>query len=497
MSEKIVLFRPLPNQEKRPIVSAPLSLLTAASLLDRDGFTVKIIDALVEPDYAAQLLRHADGALCVGITAMTGYQIHDGLAVSAQVKKRFPRLPVIWGGWHPTIMPEQTVSHPCVDIVVKGQGEITFQQTVQALKDAQSLEGIAGIVYKQGERIMRNPDRPIEDLNRFPPIPYHLIDVEKYIHLSDMGYRTLDYRITQGCPFQCSFCAEHLMSKRRWVALSSQRMYEEFKYLKDTYRIDSIMLLEDSTFVERNRIKEFCRLLIDQNLAIRWGNANVRANQLLEDEEIWDLLQRSGCHNLLVGAESGLQDILDLVNKQVKVQDIVTFKRKCSQYGLRSFVSFMIGFPSQRIDRPALRRELDSILEVIDQLRSIDWRQQIYVSIYMPYPGTPLFALALQCGMREPASLEEWAAIDLTGSHSPWLPKGFAGRINYLNEFIFPYASDVLGRDWEKFISHRRFPRLFRLAKVILAAVARWRLRHRFFLFPIEGWLLKMVRRTP
>lgn len=133
-SNKIVLFRPPPLPRKSFNPNVPLSLLAIAAPLEKMGYIVKIVDGCVDEDYKEKVLKLVNGAICLGITSITGYQIKGGLEVSKAVKEKYPHIPIVWGGWHPTLLPKQTVACPYVDIVVKGQGERTFAELVECLR---------------------------------------------------------------------------------------------------------------------------------------------------------------------------------------------------------------------------------------------------------------------------------------------------------------------------------------------------------------------------
>ena len=130
-SQKIVLYQPryTPITHKRRTLRAPLALIAVSSLLPQEQFDVAIISDNLYPQPAKSALEHAQDALCVGISAMTSYQIIDGLRTAQLVRERYPHLPIVWGGWHPTMEPEQTLESPYVDIIVRGQGPRTIIST--------------------------------------------------------------------------------------------------------------------------------------------------------------------------------------------------------------------------------------------------------------------------------------------------------------------------------------------------------------------------------
>jgi len=190
---KVVLYYPRCYGPTRPTVGrVPLSLIAISTFLARDKFEVVIAYDMLQTDPVATVLEECKDAICLGISAMTGYQIIDGLKVAKLVKEKYSNLPIVWGGWHPSLEPETTLKSPCVDIVVRGQGERTFYELVKALFEGKPLEEVLGISFKMGKRILNTPERPLEDINNYPSYPYYLIDVERCLFNNEFGSRVIN-----------------------------------------------------------------------------------------------------------------------------------------------------------------------------------------------------------------------------------------------------------------------------------------------------------------
>lgn len=177
--KKVVLFFPsYASQEASP----PLALISIAGPLVQEGYRIEIIDSAVEPDYIGKVLAHLKGAICLGISLITGPMIRDTIEVGKAVKERYPNLPIILGGWHPSILPEQTLEAPFVDAVVLRQGEVIFKELVNRLGNGESLDGLSGVLYKQNGEIVHGPPRPYTGVAHLPDrMPgYDLIDYDRY-----------------------------------------------------------------------------------------------------------------------------------------------------------------------------------------------------------------------------------------------------------------------------------------------------------------------------
>ncbi|MBI5061123.1 MAG: cobalamin B12-binding domain-containing protein [Candidatus Aenigmarchaeota archaeon] len=168
MKKKIVLFNPAGTHDDLKLRHTPVSLLAVSKLLYKDGYDIKIVSRY-ESGYIEKILNELEDAVCIGITAMTGYQIRNALEVASAIRAKFPDIKIVWGGWHASILPEQTIRYELVDIIVCGQGERTFYELVEALRNNKPLKNVKGIFYKEGAEIKRTPMRELESIENFPP----------------------------------------------------------------------------------------------------------------------------------------------------------------------------------------------------------------------------------------------------------------------------------------------------------------------------------------
>ena len=495
--KRVVLFNPEPKGFKGAEIQIPVppfALLAIAGPLWEAGYDIKIIDAVVEENWQGKITKYADGAICFGVTSMTGYQIKGGVEMSKLVKERYPDVRVIWGGYHPSIMPEQTAANKYIDIVVRGQGERTMLEVVQHLKKHLSLDGILGITYKNDGKIVINPDRFFEDINNFPSFQFHLIDVERYI-IDSLRSQTIGYMSSQGCPYQCKFCAELKVTKRRWSGLKAERVLNDIEYLVKNHGINGLHIYDSNFFINKKRVEEICEGLLARNIDIAWGNVNLRADQITyADEKLLKLLKQTHCEWFLTGAESGRQEILDFITKGTKVEDTIRLKEIFSRYDFKPLFGFVLGFPYKNLINVSLKEDFDAIIDTVRRIQTIDRKNEFLLWLYTPYPGTPIYNLAIQNGVREPKNLEEWSRFTLNFSNIPWLPKKYEKIADQLNYYIFPYTSSHFNTIWEiKYQGH--FKALKRVFHRVLQVMARFRLKYRFLCFPIEYEILSFRRR--
>ena len=500
MIKKATLYFPTPFPYFRPWKGVPLSLLATSRVLDKQGYELKIISRFLSDSPEREILREAKDSLCLGISVMTGFQIYDGLKIARLVKKAYPKIPIVWGGWHPSILPEQTLKDKNVDIVVAGQGDRTFPELVETLKKGKSLKDIPGVVYKQNGKIITNSPCPLEDVNNLPPLPYHLVDVEKCIFGTEYGKRTIPYISSYGCPHRCGFCVEQIVNKRKWVAVKAEKVVEEWQYLVKKYGADSIAIYDSNFFVDKQRVYDICRGLIKKKIKIKWGNANGRIPQLIQYEpEIWEAMEKSGCAMILTGAESGSQEALDFIHKDMNIEQIVEFTRLCKKYHIRILYSLLVGLPWSKNpteNKKLIDREYDITLSLIDYLFRINNRNRFTYYIFLPYPGAPLFDRAVKLGLKQPKNLGEWSTYLMspedafkTVSRQKWITPKQARLTAMLTQYIFglmdPDTYDVLKERVPKGI--KRF--LFIVTYKIGQGFVKLRWRFKFFGLPLDYWI--------
>ncbi|MFH1544808.1 MAG: radical SAM protein, partial [archaeon] len=395
-------------------------------------------------------------------------------------------IPVIWGGYHPSILPRQTINSPYVDIAVKGRGEETIVKLVDAICSGKPLEKINGIVFKEKGKTVETPDAEIKDINSTRPMDYSLIkDMERYIVKTHYAERVIDYISSYGCPFNCGFCSEIKVHKRRWSGLKAERIVREIKQLIRSYKINGIRFADSNFFVDKNRVKEFSEILLKEKINIKWGNVNGRTEQLVKfEDDLWGLMKRAGLSDLLIGAEAADQKLLDFINKRATIEDTIKLKKIAHRHNLTLFVSLMIGIPFNIKKNPdeATKKQLNGLLDLIERLSEIDNRHYISIFIYTPFPGSPLYDVCLQNGVSEPQSLEEWSKINLNETNLPWVSQKYVDIVDQLQGFVFLYTTFL----YDNFKDSK-----FKPIHLLFRKSAEFRLRHRFFAFPIEYKVLQ------
>ena len=413
MDDVVLIYPDLPEGERMGRM-LPLSLLYPATSLVRNGYRVRIIDQRLDRQWSQTLQNslRGGGVLCVGISSMTCSQIEGGLAAGLIAKETSPEIPVIWGGVHPSIMPEQTVSHPDVDAVIVGEGEQTLLETVDRLAAEKTLTELPGLCYQSNGSVVNGGPRPHLDLDTIPSPAYELLHVRDYTRatLEESSEDWIALHTSRGCPYDCTYCYAESFNRRRWRALSPERTLEEIERILRDFGIHHFLLFDDNFFVEARRVHRICRLISERRLSIKVHQANWRVDSILAcDAEEMALLKAAGFDKVFVGVESGSDAVLSEIRKGVTSSQVLEANRKLGKAGFQAVYAFMSGFPFESKD------DVKATLRLMDRLLAENPDAHIPgMSLYAPFPGTPLFDECLRRGMKVPETLEEWSAVSYT-----------------------------------------------------------------------------------
>jgi radical SAM superfamily enzyme YgiQ (UPF0313 family) len=343
-SKKIVFFFPAFSSQE---ATAPLGILAVATPLLQHGYDVRIIDSTITPDFQKRTLEELSDALCLAVSLVTGPMIRETVQIARAAKALYPEKPVVLGGWHPSLLPDQTLAAEYVDIVVKGQGEDAFLEVVQHIEAGESLKGIQGVGYKEERRLMFNPPRALKPIRELPPKAYHLADFDAYQRVC--GRRWAMYTSSLACPFNCSYCTNDGVYGRKWNALDAGQVVEETTDLVTRYGLSLLWVVDDNFLVDRQRAVQIAEGLVRSGVKFEWsiqGSTNL-VTRLTVDE--LKLLRRAGLTQVAQGADSGSPKVLHLMNKDFqKVETIYQAADKLAQAGIRPSFNIIFGFPGGR-----------------------------------------------------------------------------------------------------------------------------------------------------
>lgn len=470
MKRKVVLYNP-----RAVFYTMPLALIALGSRLDPEQYDVRIIDARVERDPHARLLQELDDAVCLGVTVLTGAPIRDALAASRAAKAKRPNLPIIWGGWHPSLFAEQCLQEPGVDVAVIGQGEETFLEIVERAANGESFDGVKGTVHRARvsglTSLTTEPPRPLLDINKLPASNYDLIDVDKFFALKKT--RQFDYISSQGCRFRCTFCADPYVYKRGWYGYEPARMGQELEHWWKKHHFTDVGFQDETFFTNRDRVAAIANEFLERDLHFTWM-ATMRADQGFRlDESLLKLSKRAGLRRVMIGVESGSQQMLDWMKKDIKLEQVFDSAEKCKRAGVGIIFNVIVGFPHEPPE------SITESLRVAKELRAMSSDFEVAFFYYKPYPGNEIADMLVRDGYQFPKTLREWADFDYVGSSGPWVTHE---KYNLVERFKF----------YQRLAWNRASP-----LRVPLQRLARWRCENDMYHFPIEKFLVESLRPTP
>ena len=370
----------------------PLNLMYISALLLRHGHEVSILDLYAEElSEAAVISRIKEfNPGLVGLATYTA-SFDMAAALAALVKKHFPGVKVAAGGIHASYLPEVCLKNADIDYVVLGEGEETCLELAGCLEKGGDVSGVAGLAFRAGGKTVFTAPRPlIEDINSLPWPSHHLIDFGKYylgITRAVSSSKAASVLTMRGCPYRCTFCSHHYGYGGRLRKRAPEDVAAEMKSLYDAYGIREFQFEDPSFTCDPAHVKELCRLIKENKLEIRW-NCNIRANTA--SDELFREMSAAGCRRVLLGVESGSQEMLDRMKKGVTLEQLRNTVRLAAKYGMRVNAAFILGTPGETLE--TARETFNFALELDPDY--------VMFSVYIPSVGGELFdALAARGGL--------------------------------------------------------------------------------------------------
>ncbi len=377
-------LREVYRENKNLAIHPPLGLAYLASYARNNKINVKILDANAHGLSLNETIREIidNPSKIVGITSVTA-TINLVHQICNEVKKNCNKFIVV-GGPHVTFLPEETLNEcSAIDCVVRGEGEDTLVQLVEKVYKKQGLENILGINYRNNGQITSNQDRPfIQDIDTLPFPAWDLLPRSKYrpgpfFDIGIYGERYAKIISSRGCPNKCTFCASpHFWDKFRFRSV--QNIIDEIMYLKGKYNIERIDFLDDCLTVPVSKFSKLCDWFIESKIGIRWSCYS-RVNSI--SSEIAHKMKEAGCFAVQFGIESGNQDVLKDIKKNIKLSQVEKAVKIMKSVGITCMGDFMIGLPKD---------DLHTVNQTIKFAKKLKL-DSAFFSITTPLPGTQLY----------------------------------------------------------------------------------------------------------
>jgi radical SAM superfamily enzyme YgiQ (UPF0313 family) len=355
----------------------PMGLAYLAAVLEEKGNEVLVLDCIASGVNQEQLKQKlaAFNPDLVGISSMTPMVLSTMMAAKG-AKEACPNATVVLGGPHATFMDKEILQNePSVDVIVRGEGELTLAELAQRTVNDVGLNSADGITYRHQGQIVQNPNRPfIQDLDDLPYPAYKHFPLEKYRLFGKLFFPVITSR---GCPFQCNFCTTSRILGKQYRVRSPKNIGHELEVLKREYGADSFTFYDDTLTLDKKRLYDICDEIKSRKINIPW-DCQTRVDQI--SEEMFAKMKATNCQQVFFGAESGCQTILNAVNKRTTVEQNEAAIKMAKKAGLFVAISIIIGYPGETAE---MRKETFEFLRRAEP-------DDVYLCIATPYPGTEL-----------------------------------------------------------------------------------------------------------
>lgn len=465
----------------------PLSILAIAAVVEgKEDYA--IIDGNIDSDPGGSLdrLMREKPADLLAVSVMPGPQMVAAIPLCREFRKKYPKVPIVWGGYFPSVYPDATLNAPYVDYAVRGQGEDTFLELLEALKQNGSryaaLSRIRSLSYKDQFGLhVHNPERPMRSPGDFPWLPYHrLSDPEKYILPTFLGSRTVVHQASFGCPYRCKFCGVVPVSGGREKMEPPERTATVLDHLQRQYGINAVQFYDNNFFLGEAHARELADRLTPLNL--RWWSEGRIDAVLRYSDATLRALRRAGSTMIFFGAESGSDWVLKQMNKQITSQQILDLAARIREFDIVPEFAFILGNPQEP------DRDTREAIAFIRKVKRINPDAEIIVQHYIPTPHPDGMYGHVEEQIQFPQTPEEWATdrwykfTTRIDPHLPWLPRRIKRRIDAFELVVnsrWPTIQDIHLPPW---------------GRALLSSLSSWRYAFGVYDYPLElRWAQKLV----
>jgi len=372
-------------------VYPPMGVLYLASVLREEGHGVRLVDADMDALNSSEVLRAISDyePKVVGIT-MNSLQARPAYEIADLIRAENPGAKIVVGGPHPSALREKILKKSrSIDAVVYGEGEATFSELARAFDEERDLEHIKGICFRDGDEIVANEPRDlIADLDSIPMPALDLAEpIRRYPGAYPVGGRSsIQVMASRGCPFNCTFCSNPVW-RNKVRFRSPESILAEVEMLAESFKVGEVFFQDDTFNLKRDWFEAICSGIIERGLNKRLVfKSPFRANERLLDQDLLRLAKEAGFWMIFYGVESGNQDILNSVKKNLKLEEIERAFRLTKRAGIRTYASFMVG---------NLGESRRTVADTIRFAKKID-PDYYGFAIATPYPGSEFYDRAVE-----------------------------------------------------------------------------------------------------
>jgi radical SAM superfamily enzyme YgiQ (UPF0313 family) len=461
-----------PRMSRLEKARLPLSLLNLAAVIEGQR-PWRIVDGNVDPDPIATALAALAGGptALVGVTVMPGPQVAPAIALSSAIRAAFPAVPIVWGGYFPTLYPDAAINARYVDYVVRGQGERALVELLSALDGGPGLETVSNLTWRRNGETIHNPSAPLLAPETLPLLPYEgLGDVGTFLRPSFMGARTAVHQAALGCRYRCEFCGVVSMWNGKTLLDAPERLLQAGRKLRDQWGADAFQFYDHNFFDREETSGPVLEALAE--IGLPWW-CYARADTLAKfSASTWEKIRRSRLRMTYIGAETADDEALVRMRKGARVDHTLEVAVRCREYGVVPEFSFILGGPEDP------EGSIERTFAFIRKIKALNPASEIILYFYSPTPqrargeprtpgSLPVLRSYGPSGPSLPTTPEEWTEPRWVSwvchQDAPWLTPRIRQRVRDFARVLacrFPTIQDHRTPPW---------------GKAVLRTLARWR----------------------
>jgi radical SAM superfamily enzyme YgiQ (UPF0313 family) len=460
----------------------PLSILSIAATVEgREEYA--IVDGNLDPNPTHTLIAliKAHAVELLAVTVMPGPQTVGAVASCRAIRAQFPNLPIVWGGYFASNYTAAVLNAGYVDYAVRGQGDQTFLDLLEAIRGHRELKSVAGLSYKDSDGSARhNPERPMRSPDDFPWYPYHALPVEKYLLPTFLGRRTAVHQASIGCPYRCNFCGVVTFSGSREKMESPARTESALRHLVENYGVDAVQFYDNNFFLREDHTRELADRLAP--LKTRWWCEGRTDIMMKYSDATLEAIRRAGCAMIFFGAESGSNEVLKEMNKDLCAEDTLALASRIRRFGIIPEFSVIFGNPKDP------EGDTQDCIKFIRQLKRLNPDSEIVVEHYTPVPQRAKMYGEVEDKFEFPTTPDEWATehwqrfATQKDPQTPWLrprTKQLIDNFELVVSSRWPTVQDIRLPGW---------------GRMVLKALSSWRYRLQVYSAPLElKWMQQFI----
>ena len=311
----------------------------------------------------------------------------DSLETAKIVRKVNKKIKIVVGGSHVSIDPVEVIKNKEIDVAVYGEGEETLWQ----LATKNDLSKIKGIVYKDGKKIIKNEPRElIKNLDDLPFPAWEDLELGKYgLNGGSFNMRKPVFPLvsSRGCPGHCLYCSVNSVWQHKWRGRSAKNVVDEMELLINKYGAREFAFQDDSVSVDKIRLKEICKEIIERKIDIKWTTPNGIAHWTLT-KDLLLLMKKAGCYRITFGIESGDKELRRWVGKPYSLEQAKDLTEYANKIGYWTLATNIVGFPYEN------KENLENTL-------NFAVKSDVDLAFFFrlgPRPGTPIYEIFLKEG---------------------------------------------------------------------------------------------------